>query len=95
MKTLIENYKPKYCSKTIMHSFDGKDVRFKIVAKCGNCYSELSIEIQTPNNDFKTIATKEDIPNYDYVDYVLTPDARLGKLRANIKAAEDYILKVF
>ena len=86
MKTLIENYSPSYCSKVVKHTMDGKDVRFKIVAESDKCYYRLSIFIQTLNNDFVKVAMEDDIPGYIYVNYVS---------KDNIKAAEDYIEKVF
>ena len=95
MKTLIENYSSSYCSKVVRHVVDGKDERFKIVAECGNCYSKLSISIQTLNKDFTVIATKEDIPGYIYINYVWAECIRIKNLKDNIKAAEDYIKKVF
>ena len=95
MKTLIKNYSPSYCSKVVRHTMDGKDERFKIVAECGNCYSKLSISIQTLNKDFSVIATKEDIPSYIHVNYVWGECIKLKNLKDNIKAAEDYIKKVF
>lgn len=95
MKTLIKNYAPSYCSEVVRHTMDGKDERFKIVAECGNCYSKLSISIQTLNKDFSVIATKEDIPGYTHVNYVLSESIRCLNLKENIKAAKDYIKKVF
>ena len=95
MDTLIKNFSPNYCSTVVKHTMDEKDVRFKIVAECGNSYSHLHIFIQTLNRDFVKVAMGDDIPNYNYVDYILNEYTRIKKLKDNIKAAEDYIKKVF
>ena len=99
MDTLIKNFSPNYCSTVVKHTMDGKDVRFKIVAECGRCldksYSHLHIFIQTLNHDFVKVAMGDDIPNYNYVDYIWDEYTRIKKLKDNIKAAEDYIKKVF
>ena len=95
MDTLIKNFSPNYCATVVKHTMDGKDVRFKIVAECGVIYSHLYIFIQTLNRDFVKVAMEDDIPDYNYVDYILDEYTRIKKLKDNIKAAEDYIKKVF
>ena len=95
MDTLIKNFSPNYCATVVKHTMDGKDVRFKIVAECGNSYSHLHIFIQTLNRDFVKVAMEDDIPDYNYVDYIWDEYTRIKKLKDNIKAAEDYIKKVF
>ena len=99
MDTLIKNFSPNYCATVVKHTMDEKDVRFKIVAECGRCldnsYSHLHIFIQTLNRDFVKVAMEGDIPDYNYVDYILDEYTRIKKLKGNIKAAEDYIKKVF
>ena len=95
MDTLIKNFSPNYCSTVVKHTMDEKDVRFKIVAECGNSYSHLHIFIQTLNRDFVKVAMEDDIPDYNYVDYIWNEYTRIKKLKDNIKAAEDYIKKVF
>ena len=95
MDTLIKNFSPNYCSTVVKHTMDEKDVRFKIVAECGNSYSHLHIFIQTLNRDFVKVAMEDDIPDYNFVDYILNEYTRIKKLKDNIKAAEDYIKKVF
>ena len=89
MDTLIKNFSPNYCSTVVKHTIDEKDVRFKIVAECGNSYSHLHIFIQTLNRDFVKVAMEDDIPDYNYVDYIWDEYTRIKKLKDNIKAAED------
>ena len=47
------------------------------------------------SDDRRDNAMEGDIPDYNYVDYILDEYTRIKKLKDNIKAAEDYIKKVF
>lgn len=95
MKTLISNSSASYCSETVMHTFDGKDTRFKIVVENGNCYFRVKILIQTLNGDFALVATEDDIPNLNHISYVSDKERRLAEGLENIVKCKSYIKSVF
>lgn len=95
MKTLISNSSASYCSETVMHTFDGKDTRFKIVVENGNCYFRAKILIQTLNGDFALVATEDDIPNLVHISYVSDKERRLAEGLENIVKCKSYIKSVF
>ena len=88
----VKNESPSYSSETIV-LISGE--KFKIVAKNGNAYSSLNILRYTCNGDLGLIACCDDIPNYKHVDYIWDDFSRLAGNRKNMKAAEEYIKKVF
>lgn len=95
MKTLVQNFNYNYCSEVVEQHILGEDnIKFKIVAENGNCYSKLTVYILNQNG-LSEIANKHDIPGYQHVDYVDYPDRRLEVSKANVFAAEDWIKTVF
>ena len=88
----VRNESPSYSSETVV-LIGGE--KYKIVAENGNAYSRLNIYRYTCNGDLGLIACCYDIPNYKHVDYIWSEATRLGFNRNNIKAAEEYIKKVF
>jgi hypothetical protein len=95
MKTLISNSSASYCSETVMHTFDGKDTRFKIIVENGNCYFRVKILIQTLNGDFAAVAFEDDIPNLKHISYVSDKEIRLAEGLENIVKCKSYIKSVF
>ena len=91
MKTLVSNKKSSYVSETLLHN----GMKFKVVSSNGNAYSRLEISVYTKNYDLSVIATANDIPGYEYVDYVWSDNVRLALSLKNIKAAKKYIEKVY
>ena len=91
IKVLVSKESKSYSSETIMYN----DIKLKIVAQNGNCYSHLDINVYTKNGDLGHIANENDIPGYHYVNYVLDDSERLNGNKANIIAAENYIKKIF
>ena len=95
MKTLISNSTPGYCSETVMHRFDGKDTRFKIIVENGNCYFRAKIFIQTLNGDFSLVASEGDIPNLKVIKYYADSNIRVSEGLENILKCKSYIKSVF
>lgn len=91
MKVLVRNENHRCSSETI--EFNGK--KFKIVARNGNCYSELNVYTYTLNGDIALVADKFDIPNYEEVNFVWKDEKRLEGCVKNIAAAEKYIEMVW
>ena len=91
IKVLVKNESKSYSSEFIL--FGGK--KFKIEAENENSYSHLSIYAYTMNGDIRQIANEYDIPNYKRVSFLNSDDERLLGNSKNIKAAEEYIRKVF
>ena len=91
IKVLVKNESAIYSSETIMFG----DKKFKIVAENGNAYSRLNVYMYTQNGDLCQVAYSGDIPNYEYVYFISSDNVRLFGNRKNIKAAEEYIKKVF
>ena len=91
IKVLIKKESAKHSSESI--SFGGN--KFKIVAENDNCYSHLYVYIYTQNGDLAKVASEYDIPNYENVSYISSDNVRLLGNAKNIKAAEDYIKKVY
>lgn len=90
MKVLVSNSSVEYTSETI--EYNGK--KFKIRAENGNSFSYLEIELYTPNG-LSSIACAYDIPNYQKVNYIWDDARRIRVSKENIKAAENYIKKIF
>ena len=95
MKTLVSNSSPSYCSETVMHRFDGKDTRFKIIVENGNCYFRVKIFIQTLNGDFSLVASEGDIPNLTVIQYHDDNKIRVLEGLKNILKCKSYIKSVF
>lgn len=91
IKLLIKKESAKLSSESILFN----DIKFKIVAENDNNYSHLKIYIHTHNGDLALIANEYDIPNYEKVLYYAKDNIRLSGNAKNIKAAEDYIKKVY
>ena len=91
IKILVKNESKSCSSESIL--FGGR--KFKIVAENGNSYSHLCIDAYTMNGDLCQVADEYDIPNYEAVSFLHPDDERLLGNRKNIKAAEEYIRKVF
>lgn len=91
IKVLIKKESAKYSSESILFG----DNKFKIVAENGNAYSRLNVYMYTQNGDLCQVACSGDIPNYENVNYISSDNMRLFGNRKNIKAAEEYIKKVF
>ena len=91
MKTLVEKKNFNYCSETL--TFNGH--KFKIVAENGNSYSRLNIYYYTTSGELALVATKEDIPDYEYMDYIDSKEERLNGCLKNLKVAKAYIKKVW
>ena len=81
IKVLVKNESPSYSSESIL--FDG------------NAYSKLSIYAYTMDGGLCLVACSGDIPNCERVNYISSDNVRLLGNRKNIKAAEEYIKKVF
>lgn len=91
IKVLIKKESAKHSSESILFG----DNKFKIVAENANSYSHVTIYIHTHNGDLAQVASEYDIPNYEIVHYYADDNVRLRGNARNIKAAEDYIKKVF
>lgn len=91
IKVLIKKESAKHSSESILFG----DNKFKIVAENDNCYSHLKIYIHTHNGDLAQVASEYDIPDYKGVSYISSDNVRLLGNRNNMKAAEEYIKKVF
>ena len=91
IKVLIKKESAKYSSESILFG----DNKFKIVAENDNCFCHLTIYIHTHNGDIAQVASEYDIPNYKSVSYLSSDNVRLFGNVKNIKAAEDYIKKVY
>ena len=91
IKVLIKKESAKYSSESI--SFGSN--KFKIVAENDNSYSHLSVYIYSQNGGIEKIACEYDIPNYKHVQYYSEDMVRCLGNANNIKAAENYIKKVF
>ena len=90
MKVLVSTSSAKYTSETI--EYNGN--KFKIRAENGNSFSYLRIELYTPNG-LSSIACEYDIPKYQGVHYIWDDARRIKVSKENIKAAENYIKKIF
>lgn len=91
IKVLVKNESARYSSESILFG----DEKFKIVAENDNCYSHLKIYRYTDNGDLCQVACCHDIPNYKHVNYIWDDSVRVLGNFTNIKAAEEYIKKVF
>lgn len=91
IEILVSNESAGYSSETI--AYNGN--KLKIVAQNGNSYSHLAVYVYTKNGDLGQIANEYDIPGYKKVDYISSDSIRISGNKNNIKAAENYIKKVF
>ena len=91
IKVLVSNESASYSSETIEYN----DNKLKIVAQNGNAYSHLNVYVYTNNNGLCQIANEYDIPGYKSVDYISDNTVRMNGNERNIKAAENYITKIF
>ncbi len=89
-KVLVQNCTPSYSSESLVVSSGNK---YKIVAENGNAYSHLRVYKYT-HNGIDLIACEYDITDYNRVDYIWGDDKRTKGNMYNIKAAEEYILKI-
>ena len=89
-KVLVQNCTPSYSSESLVVSSGNK---YKIVAENGNAYSHLKVYKYT-HNGIDQIACEYDITDYNRVDYIWGDDNRTKGNMYNIKAAEEYILKI-
>ena len=92
---LSETSTPHSSTKFLLVSFNGEAVRFKVVAENHNCTWNVDIYIQTKNYEFAKIACKDDIPGVNSVSYVSNDTTRINGNENNIKAAIEFIQKVF
>lgn len=95
VKILSEKSVPSNSTKFLLVSFNDETTRFKIVAENHNCDWNVDIYIQTKNYDFAKIAWKADIPGVNYVSYAANDTDRINGNENNIKAAIEFIEKVF
>ena len=94
MKTLVKNLQPWYCSEVVEQNIIGGDIiKFKIECENsgGNCYLKIYI-IST--NGLGEIANQYDIPGYVRINGG-QDNVRLNLGEQNLKAAENWIKKVF
>lgn len=91
IKVLVKNESVTYSSESLVYG----DKKFKIVAENGNCYSYLKVYTYTNDNNLCLVASSGDIPQYKKVDFIDKDEVRLLGNASNIKAAEEYIKKVF
>jgi hypothetical protein len=95
IKILSEKSIPSNSTTFLLASFNRESTRFKIVAENHNCDWNVDIYIQTKNYDFAKIACKYDIPGVNPVSYVASEENRINGNENNIKAAIEFIEKVF
>lgn len=102
IKILSETSTPQSSTKFLLVSFNGEVrrcnselTRFKIVAENHNCDWNVDIYMQTRNYDFTKIACKVDIPGVNPVSYASNDANRINGNENNIKAAIEFIEKVF
>ena len=95
IKILSEKAIPSNSTKFLLVSFNGEATRFKIVAENHNCDWNVDIYMQTRNYDFTKIACKVDIPGVNPVSYASNETIRINGNENNIKAAIEFIEKVF
>lgn len=95
MELLYQNYTPSHNVRIVNHKYDGKTVKFKIVAENGNSYSRLNIYIINPQTGLHLIADKDDIRGYNVVSYECHDSIRMSRSQENLDKAEDWIRTVF
>lgn len=91
MKTLVS----KESHTTVSRVVEYNNHKFKIVVENYNANWSVDIYIHTKNGDLAKIASREDIPGTEYVDYCSSAVVRLEGNLANVAAAEKYIKLVY
>ena len=91
METLAKAEHPTHCSEYVEHN----EKKFHIVARNGNAYSHLEIDIITQEGVPHRIANEYDIQGYKHVNYIGNESTRIAESKANITAAKNLIKKVF
>jgi antitoxin component YwqK of YwqJK toxin-antitoxin module len=91
MKTLVSKESPSLVSRTVKY---GK-LKFKIDAENYNSNCKVSIYLHTDGGKLERVATRENIPGTEYVDYTKSDNERLEGNLKNVAAAEEYIKLVY
>ena len=95
IKVLSETMTAGHATEFVRVTVDGRDYRMKILMENGNCYSRLMVYTVNVETGCHLLASAEDIPGYKSVEYYVSDAERIRGNKANIKAAKDWIKKVF